>query len=99
MGASRRGMGSKAVVDALPPPILALFQPRPPLPFLKPVVKGNCRPLDGMAQYVELFEEKEETPPKPPPGETKEEKKKRKQKEAVARSESALEENKSTWNP
>merc|ERR1711966_342520 len=68
---SQDRMGSKAVVDALPPPILALFQPRPPLPFLKPVAKGKCRPLDSMAQYVDLFEAKEETPPKPPPADTK----------------------------
>jgi len=64
---------------------------------LKPIVSGKCRSLDGMAQYVELFEEK--APPKAPPIETKEEKKKRKAKEASARSESALAEAKAAWNP
>jgi len=90
-------MGSKAVVDALPPPILALFQPRPPLPYFKPIVKGKCRAMDGMAAYVDLFEDK--APPKGPPAETKEEKKKRKSKEAATRGEDKLAQAKAAWNP
>jgi len=90
-------MGSKAVVDALPPPILALFQPRVPLTFFKPVTQTKCRPLDGLSQYVSLFED--ETPPKGPPAETKEEKKKRKEKEAKARNDAQVTSMTSLWNP
>ena len=60
-------MGSKAVVDALPPPILALFQARPALEFIAPPTKGKCRGLDGIASFMEDFENKEDTPPLAPP--------------------------------
>jgi len=63
--AQQQAMGSKAVVDALPPPILALFQPGPPIIYMKNPPERKCRPLDGMAQYASLFEDV--TPPKPPP--------------------------------
>lgn len=89
--------GSKAVVDALPPQLLALFQPRPPLTFFKPANVTKCRALDGISQYVSLFED--ETPPKPAPAETKEEKVKRKAKEANERNTTKLEEAKAAWNP
>merc|ERR1711871_1680184 len=65
-------MGSKAVVDALPPPILALFTPRPPIMHLKYPPERKCRSYDGMAQFTNQFEDPSETPPKPPPLETKE---------------------------
>jgi len=92
-------MGSKAVVDALPPPILALFQPRPPLPFLKAVVKRECRPLDGMAHCVQFFEEKDQVPPKPPPAETKPERVARKAAARKAACALKLSDDKSIWNP
>mmetsp|Transcript_27591 Transcript_27591/g.49756 ORF Transcript_27591/g.49756 Transcript_27591/m.49756 type:complete len:348 (-) Transcript_27591:2333-3376(-) len=41
----------------LPPHLQTLFNPRPPLPFLKPPLKSKCRPYTGIAEYVDLFEE------------------------------------------
>ncbi|CAG9313258.1 unnamed protein product [Blepharisma stoltei] len=41
----------------LPPHLQSLFNPRPPLPFMKVPVKPKCRPLTGIAEYVDLFEE------------------------------------------
>lgn len=41
----------------LPPHLQTLFNPRPPLPFLKPPLKSKCRPYAGIAEYVDLFEE------------------------------------------
>merc|ERR1711871_746502 len=92
-------MGSKAVVDALPPPILALFTPRPPIMHLKYPPERKCRSYDGMAQFTNQFEDPSETPPKPPPLETKEQKKKRKQDEAIARGKTKLDEMKAKWDP
>ena len=56
-------MGSKAVVDALPPAILALFQARPPLEYAKPITKPKCRGYDGIASFVDF-----EDGPAPPRG-------------------------------
>ena len=58
-------IGSKAVVDALPPQILALFTPKPPIANWKAPLEKKCRPLDGIAQYLTMFED--EAPPKAPP--------------------------------
>jgi U1 small nuclear ribonucleoprotein len=41
----------------LPPHLQTLFNPRPPLPFLKPPAKNKCRAYAGIAEYVDLFEE------------------------------------------
>jgi len=92
-------MGSKAVVDALPPPILALFQARPALEFLAPPAKGKCRGLDGIASFMEDFENKEDTPPLAPPGETKDQRKERKQKERSIRHSVELNDAKEAWKP
>ena len=40
----------------MPPALLALFAPRPPITFKAPVEKrSNCRPQEGIAQYVQCF--------------------------------------------
>ncbi len=41
----------------LPPSLLALFAPRPPLPFRPPVHAPKHGPLTGVAQYVQHFED------------------------------------------
>jgi len=92
-------MGSKAVVDALPPPILALFSARPQMEFLKPPTKGKCRGYDGIASFMEDFENKEDTPPLAPPGETKDQRKERKQKERSIRHSVELNDAKEAWKP
>lgn len=48
----------------LPPNLLALFEARPPIPFLPPPTdlliekkeKGKCVEITGVAEYVGLFE-------------------------------------------
>ncbi|CAJ0574921.1 unnamed protein product, partial [Mesorhabditis spiculigera] len=55
----------------LPDNLLALFVARPPFPYLPPpddllVDRNEKRPkMQGMAQYVHLFEDPADTPPKP----------------------------------
>jgi len=41
----------------LPPHLQSLFNPRPPLPFLKVPLKPKCRAYAGLSEYVDLFEE------------------------------------------
>lgn len=47
----------------LPPHLQSLFNPRPPLPFLKVPLKPKCRPYTGVVNYIDLFEEGD--PPEP----------------------------------
>jgi hypothetical protein len=60
----------------LPPNLLALFAPREPLPYLKPLDtlpwEKKPWPYNGVSQYLSLFEDPNETPPATR-GETKEE--------------------------
>lgn len=51
---------SSEVAKALPPSILALFAPRPPITFFKPVKKGKARPYTGVSSILDEFESKEE---------------------------------------
>lgn len=68
----------------LPDNLLALFAPRPPLEFKRPieplVVDKKRAPILGVAQYVNLFEDPKDTPAKPKV-ETKEEKRQRRRLE------------------
>jgi len=41
----------------LPPPLLALFAPRPPIPYLPPPEKRPCPSLSGIAAFVNQFQE------------------------------------------
>lgn len=43
--------------QALPPPLLALFAPRPPLQYLPPFEKNKLPPYSGIAAYVTEFED------------------------------------------
>ena len=58
---------SAAVAHALPASILALFAPRPPVPFKPPIEKRKMPPYTPIAQYVKEFEDPTETPPPAPP--------------------------------
>ena len=57
---------SAAVAHALPASILALFAPRPPLEYMRPLEKRKMPPYTGMASYLEHFEDPSETPPAVP---------------------------------
>uniref|UniRef100_A0A158P6B4 U1 small nuclear ribonucleoprotein 70 kDa n=1 Tax=Angiostrongylus cantonensis TaxID=6313 RepID=A0A158P6B4_ANGCA len=67
---------------------LALFEARPPIPYLPPPTdllidkreKGKCTTITGIGEYVGLFEDPMDTPPKPII-ETKAEKKERRRRE------------------
>ena len=54
---------SAAVAHALPPSILALFAPRPPLEYKKPIEKRKMPPFTTVASYVKEFEDPVDTPP------------------------------------
>lgn len=41
----------------LPPHLQSLFNPKPPLPFVKVPLKPKCRPYTGLAEYVDLFDQ------------------------------------------
>ena len=56
---------SSAVAHALPQSILALFAPRPPIPYKRPIEKRKMPPYTGVAQFVAQFED----PPVKPEGE------------------------------
>jgi U1 small nuclear ribonucleoprotein 70kDa len=56
----------------LPPHLQSLFNPRPPLPFIKAPIKPKCRAYTGLADYVDMFEEGE--PPARTQSETPQEK-------------------------
>lgn len=48
---------SSKVAEALPPSILALFAPRPPLGYKKPIEKGKLPKYQGISQFVDQFVE------------------------------------------
>lgn len=55
------------MTDKLPPPLLALFQPRPPLRYIPPTDRApeDCKKstISGIAQYLpEIQKYKEEVP-------------------------------------
>jgi hypothetical protein len=50
-GAARSGVGL-TMTKYLPPSLLALFAPRPPLPFKPPVKAAKHGPMRGVAAYV-----------------------------------------------
>lgn len=75
----------------LPPNLLALFQPRPPIPYIPPIEKPKLPAYQGVASFVSQFED---------PAtvdytafrkvETKEERKDRKRKERLAKEEEKI---------
>jgi U1 small nuclear ribonucleoprotein len=86
----------------LPPNLLALFAPREPLPYLKPLDtlpwEKKPWPYNGVSQYLSLFEDPNETPPATR-GETKEERVARKRHEREERHKSTLESKIGDWDP
>lgn len=75
----------------LPPNLLALFAPRPPIPYLPPSEHRSLPPYTGISQYLQQFE----TPDKTPPGrgyamETKKQVKERLRSEKRAKYEEKL---------
>jgi U1 small nuclear ribonucleoprotein 70kDa len=77
------------MTDKLPPNLLALFAPRPPLPYSKPLDRDPAKragPLiTGVGQYLQLLKDYD---PDYVPTETVEEKKKRKVKRPLIVSQS-----------
>ena len=81
----------------LPPHLQSLFNPRPPLPYVKVPIKAKCRPYNGLADYVDMFEEGE--PPERKISETPQERKLRVQKEKHEALLKKLEEAQINYNP
>jgi len=91
----------------LPPSLLALFAPRPPIPFIPPPEKINYPDLTGISSFVQYFENPVE-PEKLAPGasdggrdpfETKKMRKKRKIREKIKAHQQQNEENAKKWDP
>jgi len=84
----------------LPPSLLALFAPRPPLPFVSTTEKPALPPYTGIAEYVKLFTDPAtDTFVGSRPFETKPQKKARIQKDRWTRSQDAIAENVKSWIP
>jgi len=86
----------------LPPNLLALFAPRDPIPYLEPATKlphetKRC-PIQGVAQYVQLFEDPKDAPPKPVI-ESREQRMERKRKEKQELQAYKIEQGIALWNP
>ncbi|CAG8463271.1 11680_t:CDS:2 [Ambispora gerdemannii] len=88
------------MTDKLPPNLLALFAPRPPLPYAKPLdrdpTKRKGRQISGIGQYVGLLSNYD---PDYVPTETVEEKKKRKLEEKKQKAENAIKKGLEEWDP
>ncbi|GES96793.1 U1 small nuclear ribonucleoprotein 70 kDa [Rhizophagus clarus] len=88
------------MTDKLPHNLLALFAPRPPLPYAKPLdrdpVKRKGPSVTGVGQYVPLLKDYD---PDYVPTETVEEKKKRKLAEKKKKAEEAIKKGLEEWDP
>ncbi|GET56956.1 U1 small nuclear ribonucleoprotein 70 kDa isoform X1 [Rhizophagus irregularis DAOM 181602=DAOM 197198] len=88
------------MTDKLPHNLLALFAPRPPLPYAKPLdrdpVKRKGPTVTGVGQYVPLLKDYD---PEYVPTETVEEKKKRKLAEKKKKAEEAIKKGLEEWDP
>ncbi|KAK9380597.1 U1 small nuclear ribonucleoprotein of 70kDa MW N terminal-domain-containing protein [Kockiozyma suomiensis] len=88
------------MTDKLPPPLLALFAPRPPLRYLPPTdtapEKRATAQISGVSKYLELLN----TPdPTFQPTETKLEESERRKREAKEAHEKRLQEGLEKWDP
>jgi len=85
----------------LPPNLLALFTPRPPIPFIPPQEKPIPPPYTGIAQFVTAFapETNENLSLGRDPFETKKTRKKRLLKERIKKHKDQLEEAITNWDP
>ncbi|CAJ0649853.1 700_t:CDS:2 [Entrophospora sp. SA101] len=88
------------MTDKLPPNLLALFAPRPPLPYAKPLdrdpTKRKGPQISGVGSYVSLLKNYD---PDYVPTETFEEKKKRKILEKKQKAEEAIKKGLEAWDP
>ncbi|RIB23915.1 U1 small nuclear ribonucleo protein of 70kDa MW N terminal-domain-containing protein, partial [Gigaspora rosea] len=88
------------MTDKLPPNLLALFAPRPPLPYSKPLDRDPAKrkgpTITGVGQLVNLLKDYD---PDYVPTETVEEKKKRKAIEKKQKSEEAIKKGLEEWDP
>jgi len=87
----------------LPPTLLALFAPRPPVPYLPPPEKSNLPPLTGVAAYLQEFETDQPAMDGADVGSdypfTKQKRKERKRKAKSAEHEKKLTELAKSWDP
>jgi len=84
----------------LPPSLLALFAPRPPLPFVAAAEKATLPSYTGIAEYVKLFTDPAtDTVVGSKPFETKTQKKQRIQKDRWTRNQVSIAEKVNLWNP
>lgn len=81
----------------LPPSLLALFAPRPSIPYLPPVEKKQLPPLTGIAAYVKEFEPPSSEPR--PPLLSRKELKEKKIRDRKARMEAFLKQKIEEWDP
>ena len=81
----------------LPPHLQSLFNPRPPLPYVKVPIKPKCRPYNGLADYVDMFEEGD--PPAKSKSESLQQLKLREKKEKHEEFVKKLEEELKAYNP
>ncbi|KAF0492480.1 RNA-binding domain-containing protein [Gigaspora margarita] len=88
------------MTDKLPPNLLALFAPRPPLPYSKPLDRDPAKrkgpTITGVGHLVNLLKDYD---PNYVPTETVEEKKKRKAIEKKQKSEEAIKKGLEEWDP
>lgn len=86
----------------LPPNLLALFEPRPPLPYLKPVRdlphERNSRGFGTLSDYKHLFEDPRDAPVRKKL-ETKQERIERKKKEKLELATYKVEQAIALWDP
>jgi len=86
----------------LPPNLLALFQARPPIPYLPPpdLKKRKLPQYQGVSACLAEFEDPSETPPpQPPRPDTKETRKKRKREEKDTTNQQRITEQLASWDP
>ena len=81
----------------LPPHLQSLFNPRPPLQYLKAPIKPKCRSYTGLAEYIDMFEEGE--PPEKKPVEGIRERKEKEKKIKIEEHLKKLEEEMKNFNP
>jgi U1 small nuclear ribonucleoprotein len=85
----------------LPPQIMALFAPRPPLPYLPPIEKPKLPSYQGVGAFISEFEDPKTAPPPPPwnPPEPRWLIRERIRKEREKKHAKHLEEHLTKWDP
>uniref|UniRef100_A0A7S2TF05 U1 small nuclear ribonucleoprotein 70 kDa n=1 Tax=Lotharella oceanica TaxID=641309 RepID=A0A7S2TF05_9EUKA len=81
----------------LPPAIMALFAPRPPIPYKEPITKRKMYPYSGVAGFVQKLKDYDHPPPVKK--ETPQEKKKKRKVKAKDRHEKRIKIQTEKYNP